>query len=533
MNKLTFTARTIADIGKAKTQCAIVPVYAGALSSAAQALDSAGGGSLSAALKLGDFKGKAGQTLVLPGFGGAERVLLLGCGEQAKFDQAAARETLQGLNSALAASSATDALLHAADLSSDTVDPGWLLELLARSLVSSGYRYSATVSKPKDPLALKKLVVNPGKAFAVKAAQDALDSGAAVGRGINYTRNLGNLPGNICTPSYLADEARKLARGNSKVRTQVLDEKKMRELGMGALLSVSAGSDEPAKLIVIEYKGGKSGEAPQVLVGKGITFDSGGISLKPGAKMDEMKYDMCGAASVLGTAQAVIEMALPLNVTCIIAAAENMPSGRATKPGDVVTSMAGKTIEILNTDAEGRLVLCDALSYARRFKPAAVIDLATLTGACVIALGSHASAVYANNEELAANLLAAGDVTHDRGWRMPLWDDYRKQLNSNFADLANIGGPEAGSVTAACFLAQFAEDYPWAHLDIAGSAWNSSPKGATGRPVAMLARYLQDRAVQEASKDRGNSGPGGQKKKAGARKVGVGKAVSKASKGSS
>tara|TARA_R110002110_G_scaffold77390_1_gene203451 strand:+ start:12244 stop:13833 length:1590 start_codon:yes stop_codon:yes gene_type:complete len=528
MSKLTFTARTTSDIAKAKTQCAIVPVYGGQLSSAAQALDSASSGSLDTALKLGDFKGKAGQTLMLPGIGGAARVLLLGCGEQAKFDQSAARETLQGLNSALGASSATEALFHVADLGSATVAPDWLLELLSRSLVSSSYRYSATVTKPKDPLALSKLVVNPGDTLAVKAAQLALDTGAAVGRGINYTRELGNLPGNICTPSYLASEARKLARGNSKVRTQVLEEKKMRELGMGALLSVSAGSDEPAKLIVIEYKGGKSGEAPQVLVGKGITFDSGGISLKPGAKMDEMKYDMCGAAGVLGTLQAVIEMALPLNVTGVIAAAENMPSGRATKPGDVITSMAGKTIEVLNTDAEGRLVLCDALSYARRFKPAAVVDLATLTGACVIALGSHASAVYANNEELAANLLAAGETSHDRGWRMPLWDDYRKQLKSNFADLANIGGPEGGSVTAACFLSQFAEDYPWAHLDIAGSAWNSSPKGATGRPVAMLARYLQDRAA-----DQGTSGRGGQKKtaprKAAPRKAAPRKAAPKAS----
>ncbi|MEE4278677.1 MAG: leucyl aminopeptidase, partial [Halieaceae bacterium] len=245
---------------------------------------------------------------------------------------------------------------------------------------------------------------------------------------------------------------------------------------------------------IMEYKGGKRGEAPQVLVGKGITFDTGGISLKPGAKMDEMKFDMCGAASVLGTLHAVCELGLPINVVGIIAAAENMPSGRATKPGDVVKSMAGKTIEILNTDAEGRLVLCDALTYAERFKPAAVIDIATLTGACVVALGSHASGLYANNDALAEQLLQAGRDTHDRAWRMPLWDDYRKQLNSNFADLANIGGPEAGSVTAACFLAQFAEKYPWAHLDIAGAAWNSSPKGATGRPVSLLLRYLQERA---------------------------------------
>ncbi|HAN69076.1 MAG TPA: leucyl aminopeptidase [Halieaceae bacterium] len=493
MSTLTFTARASADPSKTKTRCAIVAVFGGELSATATALDSAG--ALSNTLKLGDFQGKPGQTHLLPGIGNAERVMLLGCGDRARFSHAVAREAFQGLSTALNASNVTEALLHTADLLSDAVDGAWLLELVARTLTVSSYRYTRTVSKPKEPLALKKLVVNPGKGLPAKRAQAALDNGAALGRGINYTRELGNLPGNICTPSYLASEARKLSRGNSKVRTQVLEEKKMRELGMGSLLSVSAGSDEPAKLIVIEYRGGKSGAAPQVLVGKGITFDSGGISIKPGAKMDEMKYDMCGAASVLGTLQAVIDMALPLNVTGIIAAAENMPSGRATKPGDVVKSMSGTTIEVLNTDAEGRLVLCDALTFASRFKPAAVIDIATLTGACVVALGSHASAVYANDEALAEQLLSAGTDSHDRGWRMPLWDDYRKQLKSNFADLANIGGPEGGSVTAACFLATFAENYPWAHLDIAGSAWNSSPKGATGRPVAMLTRYLQGRAA--------------------------------------
>ncbi|PLW83408.1 leucyl aminopeptidase [Kineobactrum sediminis] len=491
---MTFTAKQTADIARAKSQCAIAPVFAGQLSEAAMALDKASAGALGKALALGDFKGKAGQTLMLPGTAGAARILLLGCGESAKFDQAAARETLEGLNKALSDCNAKEALLHAAELQAEGVELPWLLETLARGLVGHSYRYVATVSKPKDPMVLGKLVVNPGSALAVRAAQTALDTGAAVGRGMNLARELGNLPGNICTPTYLAKEARKLARGNARVTTQVVEEKQMRELGMGALLSVSAGSDEPAKLIVIEYKGGKANAAPQVLVGKGITFDSGGISIKPGAKMDEMKYDMCGAASVFGTMQAVVEMALPINITGIIAAAENMPSGGATKPGDVVTSMAGKTIEVLNTDAEGRLVLCDALTYANRLKPAAVIDIATLTGACVVALGSHACAVYANNEDLAEQLLTAGTNTHDRGWRMPLWDDYSKQLKSNFADLANIGGPEAGSVTAACFLSEFAKDYPWAHLDVAGAAWNSSPKGATGRPVAMLTRYLQDRS---------------------------------------
>ena len=270
----------------------------------------------------------------------------------------------------------------------------------------------------------------------------------------------------------------------------------MRELGMNSLLSVTAGTDQPAKLIVMEYKGGKAKQAPHVLVGKGITFDSGGISLKAGSKMDEMKFDMGGAASVFGTMQAVAEMSLPINVVAIVAAAENMPSGNATKPGDVITSMAGKTIEVLNTDAEGRLVLCDALTYAERYKPKSVIDIATLTGACVVALGSHASALYANWDTLAEQLLTAGTETHDRAWRMPLWDDYQQQLNSNFADMGNIGGPGGGSITAACFLARFAEKYHWAHLDIAGSAWDSAPKGATGRPVALLTRYLMDRAGQ-------------------------------------
>ncbi|MGJ8687535.1 MAG: leucyl aminopeptidase, partial [Spongiibacteraceae bacterium] len=309
--------------------------------------------------------------------------------------------------------------------------------------------------------------------------------------GINTARELGNLPGNICTPSYIANQAKALGRKHASLSVSVLDEKKMQQLGMGALLSVSAGSDQPAKLIVIEHQGAAKSVAPHVLVGKGVTFDTGGISLKPGPKMDEMKYDMCGAASVVGTLSAVAEMALKCNVVGIVAAAENMPGSKATKPGDVVTSMSGQTIEVLNTDAEGRLVLCDALSYAEKFKPASVIDIATLTGACVVALGKHASGLFSNNDNLADDLLAAGNTARDRAWRMPLWDDYQSQLDSNFADIANIGGPEAGSVTAACFLSRFTKAYPWAHLDIAGAAWISgADKGATGRPVALLCEYL-------------------------------------------
>ncbi|WP_408014923.1 leucyl aminopeptidase [Sediminihaliea albiluteola] len=495
---MTFTARQSVDPSKTKTQCAVVPVFGKSLSAAAQAYDELSAGAISATMALGDFSGKSRQSCMLPGAGGAKRILLLGCGEQKKFDLAAARKLTETLYNSLNKSSAKDALIYTAELKPQDGELATVLESMARNLTALAYRYTETVAKPKKALALSKLLVSSDKEqLSTKEAQAALDSGAKTGQGINTARNLANLPGNICTPSYLAKQARELARGNKKLSATILDEKKMAELGMGSLLSVSAGSDEPAKLIVLEYKGGKASQQPYVLVGKGITFDTGGISLKPGAKMDEMKFDMGGAASVLGTMQALRDLELPLNVVAIIAAAENMPSGRATKPGDVVTSMSGKTIEILNTDAEGRLVLCDALTYAERYKPSAVVDIATLTGACVVALGSHASGLYANKDELAEQLLAAGQYTHDRAWRMPLWDDYQKQLSSNFADIANIGGPGGGSITAACFLARFTEKYDWAHLDIAGSAWDSSPKGATGRPVALLTRYLQERAEQQ------------------------------------
>ena len=495
MSAIKFTARKIDDAGKATSQCVILPIYhRKKLSSDAQQMDKASGGAIKALMTLGDFSGKSGESALLPGVAGAKRVLLVGCGDPATFDRAAAREFTRTLAKAVGQTKAGDALLHAADLKLKDGDNAWLLENLGRQLTCASYRYTETVSKPRPPMKLARLAVNTGDSCQVKAAQKALTQGAAAGLGINEARRLADLPGNVCTPSYLAQQARKMARASAKLTTTILEEKKMRELGMGSLLSVTAGSDQPAKMIVMNYKGGKTGQKPYVLVGKGITFDSGGISLKPGAKMDEMKYDMGGAASVFGAMQTVIDLGLPLNVVAIIAAAENMPSGGATKPGDVVTSMSGKTIEVLNTDAEGRLVLCDALTYATRFKPQAVIDIATLTGACVVALGSHATGLYANQDKLAEQLLSAGVESHDRAWRMPLWDDYQKQLDSNFADIANIGGPGGGSVTAACFLARFAEDYHWAHLDIAGSAWGSAPKGATGRPVGLLTRYLIERA---------------------------------------
>ena len=497
MTKLTLSARSIKDPATAKTQCVVLPVSGnGKLKGIAAQIDKAHGGAIRAALDLGDFAGKRGQTQFLMGSGAAQRVLLVGCASKSKKGSVRddARELAASISKSLPNSQAKDALVLLGDLSLGPKDTRWLLTYLARSLVTARYRYTATVSKPKDASQLTRLVVDPGKGLGTAAAKTALDEGKNTGEGVNLARNLANLPGNICTPNYLATEARKLARGAKKLTTRILDEKKMRELGMGSLLSVSAGSDEPARLIVMEYKGGKAKDAPYVLVGKGITFDTGGISLKPGAKMDEMKFDMGGAASVFGTMAAITAMEISLNVVAIVAAAENMPSGGATKPGDVVTSMSGKTIEVLNTDAEGRLVLCDALTYAERYKPAAVVDIATLTGACVVALGSHASGLYANEDTLAQQLLDAGVETHDRAWRMPLWEDYQKQINTPFADMANIGGPGGGSITAACFLARFAEKYDWAHLDIAGSAWDSAPKGATGRPVSLLTQYLLDRA---------------------------------------
>ena len=496
MTKLTLNARSIKDPATTKTQCVVVPVSGdGKLKGIAAQIDKAHGGAIRTALDLGDFSGKRGQTQFLMGSGAAQRVLLVGCASKGKkgFARDDARELATSISKTLPNSRSKDALVLLGDLDINKQDTRWLLTYLARSLVTARYRYTATVSKPKDPSQLSRLVVDPGKSLGTAAANTALAQGKNTGDGVNLARNLANLPGNICTPNYLASEARKLARSSKKLTTRILDEKRMRELGMGSLLSVSAGSDEPARLIVMEYKGGKAKDAPYVLVGKGITFDTGGISLKPGAKMDEMKFDMGGAASVFGTMAAITAMEISLNVVAIVAAAENMPSGGATKPGDVVTSMSGKTIEVLNTDAEGRLVLCDALTYAERYKPAAVVDIATLTGACVVALGSHASGLYANQDALAEQLLAAGVETHDRAWRMPLWEDYQKQIDTPFADMANIGGPGGGSITAACFLARFAEKYDWAHLDIAGSAWDSAPKGATGRPVSLLTQYLLDR----------------------------------------
>ncbi len=485
-----------------RTGCLVVAVHQGnSLSAAAKAIDEACGGAITRIVKRGDLGKKTGQTRLLLDLADvkATRVLLVRCGPDMNDRK------FSGLIKTCCAiakgCSATDALFYLADVKIAERDQRWQIRLAVEIIEDSSYRFTQLKSKPEATSPeLRKITFGLADATKAELAEfkAALAEGEAIGKGKQFAKTLGNLPGNICTPSYLAEQGKALAEQYQKLTTRVLSEKQMQDLGMGSLLSVSAGSAEPAKLVIMTYSGGAKSSAPQVLVGKGITFDTGGISLKAGGAMDEMKFDMCGAASVFGTMTAVAELELPMNVVGIVAAAENMPGSKATKPGDIVTSMSGQTIEVLNTDAEGRLVLCDALTYAERFKPAAIIDIATLTGACVIALGRHATGLFTNQDSLAEELLAAGNLASDRAWQMPAWDDYQGQLDSNFADMANIGGREAGSITAACFLSRFTKKQRWAHLDIAGTAWHSGKsKGASGRPVPLLTQYLLDRCAAQ------------------------------------
>ncbi|HOY23291.1 MAG TPA: leucyl aminopeptidase [Cellvibrio sp.] len=495
---MQITAK-ILDAVKQSTQCLVVACFEGGkLSAAANAINAADAKQLETLLKREKFDGKVGQSLLLLNSQGiaAERLLVIGLGAIDKQGGVSCdnfRKALQKVPDALKTTHISDLSIILGDISVTGKDAEWQARQTVEILIASQHRADSLKSKPVEPsFVLKKVTLGFTKTTSASATK-GIAIGQAIAEGVDLARELGNLPGNVCTPTYLANEAKRLARGQTRLSVKVLEEKDMKVLGMGSLLSVSAGSDQPAKFIVMEYKGGNKKDAPIALVGKGITFDTGGISLKPGAGMDEMKYDMCGAASVLGTFKTLVELQPAMNVVGIIAASENMPNGSATKPGDIVTSMAGLTIEVLNTDAEGRLVLCDALTYTERFKPKAVIDIATLTGACVVALGNHASGLFSNNEELAQAILKAGQTANDRAWQMPLWDDYQKQLDSNFADIANIGGPAGGSITAACFLSRFTKNVAWAHLDIAGTAWLSgAAKGATGRPVPLLVQYLLD-----------------------------------------
>ena len=475
--------------------CVVAGVFAPRqLSATAAAIDRSAKGYLANVVRRGDMEGKAGTTLLLhdvPGVAG--RVLLVGLGKPAAFREKQYREAIAAAVRALNATGAEEASLHLTELAVGRRDAAWKVAHAVTVAREGAYRFTRMKSKPEAPEpALKRLALWIERAAAKRAAA-GLEQGLAIAHGMSLAKDLGNLPPNVCTPAYLADEARALAK-RYRMKVTVLERADMERLGMHTLLSVAQGSARPPKFIVLEHRGGARPGRPVVLVGKGITFDTGGISLKPPAEMDEMKFDMCGAASVLGTMKAVGEMKLPLNVVGIIPTTENMPGGRATRPGDIVKSLSGQTVEILNTDAEGRLILCDALTYVERFQPAAVIDIATLTGACVIALGHVATGLFANDGALAREVTSAGESAHDRVWHLPLWDDYQEQLKSNFADFANVGGRPAGAVTAACFLARFTKQFKWAHLDIAGTAWKSGrEKGATGRPVPLLTQFLLNR----------------------------------------
>lgn len=480
-----------------KTATLVIPVGEGrTLGETAQQIDSASGGAISALLKRGDLAGKLGQTLLardLPNLK-AERVLLVGTGKDSELSDRQLRKVIAAVYGVLKGLAGSDALLALQDLRVKDRDAYGKTRLMVESLADGGYQFDRFKSQKADAIALKKLTLLSDKANLAEVTR-AAQHAQAIAAGMAYTKDLGNLPPNLCHPSHLAEEAKALGKAYKNLKVEILDEKQLKALGAGAFLAVAQGSEQPPRMIVLHYQGAKKSEKPFALVGKGITFDTGGISIKPAANMDEMKYDMCGAASVFGTLKAVLEMQLPINLVCLLACAENMPSGRATRPGDIVTSMSGQTVEILNTDAEGRLVLCDTLTYAERFKPQAVIDIATLTGACIVALGSNVSGLMGNNQELIEQILVAGKSADDRAWQLPLFDEYQEQLDSPFADIANIGGPKAGTITAGCFLSRFTKNYHWAHLDIAGTAWISGgkEKGATGRPVPMLTQYLLDR----------------------------------------
>ena len=482
---------------KQRGDCLVVGVFEGKkLSDAAKSLDEASGKAISAVLKAGDMEGKISTSLVMHHVVNivASRLLLVGLGKQTEFTEAQYRKAVRAAVKAMP-KGVENAGFYLSELDIKKATVQTKVAALVEVVQDATYQVNAIKQKKADPLTLNKIAIYVDKADA-KEAESAVKQGLAISAGVSLAKDLGNLPPNICTPTYLGEQAKKLAKAYG-FKVEVLEEAEIRKLGMGSFLGVAQGSIEPPRLIVLQHNKGKKGQKPIALVGKGITFDTGGISLKPGADMDEMKYDMCGAASVLGTFKAIGELGLPINAVGIIPTCENMPSGNAIKPGDILTSMSGQTIEVLNTDAEGRLILCDALTYAERFEPSAVVDIATLTGACVIALGHYPSGLFSNQDALAKELLEAGERAHDRAWHMPMWDDYQHLLDSNFADMANIGGRAGGSITAACFLSRYTKKYHWAHLDIAGTAWKSGKeKGGTGRPVPLLTTFLMNRAAK-------------------------------------
>ncbi|HEY2863848.1 MAG TPA: leucyl aminopeptidase [Casimicrobiaceae bacterium] len=479
---------------KQRSACVVVGVFDNRKPSlSAELIDRASGGYISEIIRRGDMEGKLGSTLLLHNVRGtlADRVLLVGLGKERDFREREFRSAIRAAVRLLNETGSYEAVVYLTEEKVKRREVAWRVEHAVVVAMEAVYRFDQMKSQPADVRRpLRKLTLSVPQRSDLTAGEAAAARGLAMAHGMDLARDLGNLPGNICTPAHLAERAEALAQ-ELGFKCEVLERSKLEELKMGSFLSVTNGSDQPPKFIVLEYLGGAKKQKPLVLVGKGITFDSGGISLKPGADMDQMKFDMCGAASVLGAFRAIAELKAKVNLIGLIPTCENMPNGRATKPGDVVRSMSGQTIEVLNTDAEGRLILCDALTYAERYEPAAVVDIATLTGAMVIALGHVACGVFSNSDSLGRALLNAGEDAFDRGWQLPLWDDYQEALNSNFADFANIGGRAGGSITAACFLSKFAKKFDWAHLDIAGVAWKEGKeKGATGRPVPLLTTWV-------------------------------------------
>ena len=495
---INLTKKNAKELPNISSGSLIVGVYEGPFTEELKIIDEVSNSQLRKLRKLGELKGKLGQGTYLPALSGvkAQRTYLIGCGEKGKkLSRQDGIKVLSKVVSAAISSKASTTFISIPKLNISGEGDDWVIQQLAFLCENNSYTYDAKLNKknPKKVL-LKRISLSFNSSLSTSKLNRSIKVGLAIGRGSNAAKDLANLPGNVCTPSYLAKESRSAANKYSSLKCSVLGEKEMKKLGMDCLLSVGAGSAQESKLITLNYQGGKKGEHPHVIVGKGITFDTGGISLKPGATMDEMKFDMCGAASVIGTMQVMAELKVPINIVGVVASAENMPGGKATKPGDVVKTMSGLTVEILNTDAEGRLVLADALTYVKKFNPKSVVDIATLTGACIVALGHSTSGLLSNDDRLAQKLLTAGTISNDRAWQLPIWDVYQKDLDSNFADIANIGG-RAGTITAACFLSRFTKDYSWAHLDVAGTAHlGGAAKGASGRPVPLLSHYLLDQS---------------------------------------
>ncbi|MCC5854651.1 MAG: leucyl aminopeptidase [Idiomarina sp.] len=489
---------------KQRSACVVVGVFEPRrLSQVAEQLDKVSEGYLSNILRRGDLEGKAGQTLLLHNVPNilSERVLLVGCGKERELDERQYKKIIGKTISTLNDTGAMEAVCFLSELHVKGRDTYWKVRHAVEAAHEHLYTFDSLKSHREEPRRpLRKLVFNVPTRRELPVGEKAVTHGLAVAKGVNTCRDAANMPPNICTPIYLAEQAELLAEQYDNLTVERIDEAQMENLGMNAYLAVSRGSENPAMMALMHYQGAKNDSAPIILIGKGLTFDSGGISIKPSENMDEMKYDMGGAAGVLGAMHALAELQLPINVIGILAGCENMPDGKAYRPGDIIRSMSGQTIEVLNTDAEGRMVLCDVLTYVERYNPESVVDVATLTGACVIALGPHATGLLSNHNPLAHELLNASEQSGDRAWRLPLWDEYQSMIDSPFADMQNIGGRPAGTITAACFLSRFAKKYHWAHLDVAGTAWRGGKeKGSTGRPVPMLTQFLLGRASEQSS----------------------------------